>query len=54
MNYFLKLFLKLDYMARTRGEERKSWLNQIKYVGEITYGSLEPLFKQLFLTILKV
>ena len=40
-------------MAKSRGETRKSWLNQIRKIGEITYGSFEPLYKQLFLTLLK-
>jgi hypothetical protein len=33
---------------------RREWLNQIKQVGEITYGSFDPLYKQLFFTLLKV
>jgi len=33
---------------------RRDWLNQIKQVGEMTYGSFDPLYKQLFFTLLKV
>lgn len=38
---------------KSRSESRKSWLKQIKYVGDVCLGSFNPLFKQLFLTLLK-
>ncbi|RNA10512.1 EF-hand calcium-binding domain-containing 5 [Brachionus plicatilis] len=52
LNY-LSCLNGLDVNEKTRGEVRKKWLSQIKYVGDITCGSFEPLFKQLFFTLLK-
>lgn len=46
--------LKSEPKEKVRGENRKEWLRQIKYVGDVCLGSFEPLYKQLFLTILKV
>ena len=45
---------QLAYVDKVRGETRKKWLSQIENVGELTFGSFEPLYKQLFVTILKV
>jgi hypothetical protein len=56
MNFLISFSYKIktDLNEKSRGECRKNWLKQIEYVGEITYGSFEPLYKQLFLTLLKV
>ena len=51
---YLRNTISIDYMLKTRGEARKAWLKQIEKVGNITYGSFEPLYKQLFFTLLKV
>lgn len=42
------------YTDKARGETRKKWLQQMKVIGNLTYGSLEPLYKHLFLVLLKV
>ncbi|CAF0711900.1 unnamed protein product [Brachionus calyciflorus] len=52
LNYLSCLY-SYDVNEKTRGEVRKKWLNQIKYVGDITCGSFDPLYKQLFFTLFK-
>ena len=51
---YLRNTVSVDYMLKTRGEARKAWLKQIEKIGNITSGSFEPLYKQLFFTLLKV
>jgi len=45
--------IQLDYNEKARGETRKKWLEQMKTIGDLTFGSLEPLYKHLFLVLLK-
>lgn len=51
MNFFS---FKTGYNDKARGETRLKWIEQMKNIGNITYGSLEPLYKHLFLILLKV
>lgn len=53
MNYLNGLVMPSNKM-KARGESRKMWLAQIEQVGALTFGSFEPLYKQLFVTLAKV
>jgi hypothetical protein len=37
-----------------RGEYRKNWLNELRLAGDVSTGSFEGLYKNLFMSLLKV
>lgn len=52
MNYLNGINMPIP-KVKARGENRKAWLNQLKKVGDLTFGSFEPLYTQLFASLLK-